>query len=115
MRAVIKHCKRCGVVIEERIHGQQYCNPCAVLSEKASDQQQRDKVFDTWHSFKIEQGCSICGYNRNSAALEHHHIGGKDGAITAADWYRGRTEELKKCVLVCRNCHTEIHFSNRGV
>lgn len=109
-----KICKQCGVTILERKHGRQYCKTCALLREAESAQRQRDKVADAWHKFKIEQGCSVCGYNRNSAALEYHHTEGKDGAITAAEWYRGDMREIKKCILVCRNCHTEIHFTNRS-
>lgn len=58
--------------------------------------------------------CIFCGYNRSSAALDFHHIDGKtkefgmslDG-ITRS-WKRVE-KELEKCVLVCANCHREIH------
>lgn len=58
--------------------------------------------------------CIFCGYNRTNAALDFHHIDGKskefgisvDG-ITRS-WQRV-TKELEKCVLVCANCHREIH------
>jgi hypothetical protein len=58
--------------------------------------------------------CTICGYNKNIAALEFHHINGKD-----ISWKKERNflrwrydkfiEELEKCTLVCSNCHVEIH------
>ena len=63
--------------------------------------------------------CQCCGYNRSTAALELHHIdpSQKDfafGRITAnpAAWYK-IAAELLKCILVCANCHREIHNDNR--
>ena len=56
--------------------------------------------------------CCMCGYNKCIAALEFHHIDAndKEGGIigTSASLCRQR-EEAKKCILVCANCHREIH------
>jgi hypothetical protein len=58
--------------------------------------------------------CSICGYSRNPAALHFHHEETKAFDISAViakgfsfDEIR---PELDRCVLVCANCHTEIHW-----
>src|SRR3989344_3716406 len=57
--------------------------------------------------------CMTCGYKKYSGALDFHHIDknkefgiSKDG-ITRS-WERIR-KELDKCILVCSNCHREIH------
>ena len=58
--------------------------------------------------------CIICGYNKCQRALSFHHI---DPAKKEFDLSsRGVTRswkkveaEIKKCVLVCANCHMEIH------
>lgn len=59
--------------------------------------------------------CCICGYNKCSSALALHHLdpSQKDisfGAIRAnpISWLK-IVEELRKCVLVCHNCHSEVH------
>lgn len=59
--------------------------------------------------------CALCGYNKCSAALALHHLdpSQKDfslGAIRASikSW-NSIVIELKKCILVCHNCHSEIH------
>lgn len=60
-------------------------------------------------------GCAICGYNKCDSSLACHHIdpSQKDiglGKIRAnAKNWKSITEELKKCVLLCHNCHTEVH------
>jgi hypothetical protein len=58
--------------------------------------------------------CQCCGYNKYVGALEFHHINSeeKDFGISAKgytrSWERVK-EELDKCILVCANCHREIH------
>ena len=61
--------------------------------------------------------CAICGYNKNIAVLSFHHInnegGQKEYDISTRMGNRCSLETLKKevdkCVLVCENCHREIH------
>lgn len=59
--------------------------------------------------------CALCGYDKCHSALAMHHIdpSQKDfslGAIRAniKSW-KTIVNELKKCILVCHNCHSEIH------
>lgn len=57
--------------------------------------------------------CQICGYDKCQSALEFHHINPKEKEFTLG--YNTNTsfakakEEIKKCILVCANCHREIH------
>lgn len=56
--------------------------------------------------------CQICGYNRSPAALDFHHIDPleKDFSISSRmSSFNAIKAELDKCVLVCSNCHREIH------
>lgn len=59
--------------------------------------------------------CALCGYNKCNRALEFHHINSED-----KDFHFGTVmgrprkweyiaEELKKCVMLCANCHREVH------
>lgn len=57
--------------------------------------------------------CAICGYDKNSAALELHHINPLEKSYTlSAGNCRSIEEDIqeaKKCILLCSNCHREIH------
>lgn len=58
--------------------------------------------------------CTICGYNNCNEALDFHHLdgGSKDFGISSKGYTRSWEsvrEELNKCILVCANCHREIH------
>ena len=56
--------------------------------------------------------CEKCGYNKNIAALEFHHLDPNTKKFTLSDthhtWEETK-EELDKCILVCSNCHRELH------
>jgi hypothetical protein len=55
--------------------------------------------------------CIICGYSRCLRALHFHHIDPQDKEFdisTKTNWFKIK-EELEKCILVCANCHMEIH------
>ena len=58
--------------------------------------------------------CQICGYNRCIEALEFHHkeASGKDFSISEKGYTRSWskvTQELDKCMILCANCHRELH------
>jgi hypothetical protein len=55
--------------------------------------------------------CVKCGYNKYYGALDFHHIdpNTKDKKLTAITSFDEIKDELDKCILVCSNCHREIH------
>jgi len=61
-------------------------------------------------------GCGVCGYSKCPDALELHHLDPlqKDfglGSVRATpkNWDLV-VEELRKCILLCSNCHREYHY-----
>lgn len=58
--------------------------------------------------------CQICGYSRCLVALDFHHIDESTKVFDLSQrsltrsWEKIQVE-LKKCALVCANCHREIH------
>lgn len=56
--------------------------------------------------------CEICGYNKCMRALHFHHLNPtkKDFKISNGTKSLSRIiPEIDKCMLVCSNCHCEIH------
>ena len=58
--------------------------------------------------------CRICGYDRCARALSFHHRDPrkKDFGLAAKgltrSWEKTK-RELDKCILLCANCHMEVH------
>ena len=56
-------------------------------------------------------GCVVCGYKGSDRALTFHHIDpftkkhGFDGYV-GLNRFR---KEIKKCIVLCHNCHSEVH------
>lgn len=56
--------------------------------------------------------CEICGYDKNYSALEFHHLDPNEKDFTISkknSSWENIKKELDKCILVCANCHREIH------
>jgi Zn ribbon nucleic-acid-binding protein len=89
--------------------GSVYCKKCT--SEQTLERQRlfKQQVIE----YKGGE-CVKCGYNKYQGALEFHHLDPtqKDFNISQV---KGNTindkikNELDKCILVCSNCHREIH------
>lgn len=60
-------------------------------------------------------GCELCGYRRNGAALAFHHPDpsvksfGIDLRKCSNTSWEALAAEAQKCLLLCLNCHAEIH------
>ncbi len=58
--------------------------------------------------------CEKCGYDKCARALEFHHLDSteKEFGISQKGYTRpwgAIQKELDKCLLLCSNCHAEIH------
>jgi len=58
--------------------------------------------------------CQLCGYNKCNRALVFHHrdpntkeFGLSANGITRS-WEKTK-KEIAKCILLCSNCHMEVH------
>ena len=80
---------------------------------KAAVAKRRRKLCD----MALEYGggkCYLCGYKRSKRALVFHHLNPakKDFGLSmrglTRSWEKMRAE-LDKCVLLCANCHSEVH------
>lgn len=117
-------CAHCGLEFEasKYNHNQRFCTKrCAGKyyyedsSVATSNVSQKKRASEKKIRLVKELGgkCHKCGYAKNYAALEFHHKnkGSKDFNISGKHClsYARLLEEAKKCILVCANCHAEIH------
>lgn len=57
--------------------------------------------------------CEICGYSKYPGSLDFHHINSDEKEFSIGHRHNLNFDllkkELDKCILVCKNCHCEIH------
>ena len=87
------------------------CNQRSKASKKKSRQIKKKKTIDLFGG-----KCQICFYDKCQNALNFHHINPSTKCFEISDAFfrlnipeKELQEELKKCILVCANCHNEIH------
>jgi hypothetical protein len=86
-----------------------YCKQC--MNEHTMERVRNMK--QKWVEYKGGK-CQLCGYSKCPGALEFHHLdpSKKDFNLSR---YRVRAfneqirQEIDKCLMVCANCHREIH------
>jgi hypothetical protein len=70
-----------------------------------------------WYIFKATLKCTNCGFN-NPAALDFHHEdpSTKEGSVhtyISGGQFAKAYEEMKKCIVLCANCHRIHHHEER--
>ena len=92
-----------------------WLSPKAWANQKKNKAEQKKKNSDSNRDFirrvKSIYGCSGCGYKKSLMALHFHHTGPKRGEVSGMLGYSRKAlkEEVRNCILVCSNCHCEIH------
>jgi hypothetical protein len=75
--------------------------------------EKKDEKRQYIQDYKLSKGCAICGYNKCADALCFHHNGDKKFAIGDAIGQCKSLENIKKemdkCIVLCMNCHAELH------
>lgn len=113
----IRHCEKHGdtefALYKDGNRERWKCLKC----QTEATQKRRDKVKVLAVAYKGGK-CQCCGYNTFIGSLEFHHTNPneKDFGISSKGYTRSWdkvSSELDKCVLVCSNCHREIHAGIR--
>ena len=89
---------------------------CHLFPEKSRELQRQRR-----RNFKIKlvklrgSKCELCGYDKSLSALDFHHVDPSQKEFTISrGYYHSEAKEkilkeAKKCVLLCSNCHHEVH------
>lgn len=70
----------------------------------------RERFMSLIRSYKHQ--CVKCGESREYI-IDFHHINNADKLFTIGSTrgsYQATVNEIKKCVCLCRNCHSEFHY-----
>jgi hypothetical protein len=93
------------------------CKSCQTHNEKLSN-----SLAKEWLN-QIKTKCEICGESR-SWVLDFHHLDPSKKTITISQYVSSGTvgletkkkkvlKELENCILVCANCHRDIHYQEQ--
>lgn len=88
------------------------CKKCEIKKQK----DRRDKLKDLIEQVK-SFGCHCCDEN-DFCCIDLHHIGEYEKEFDSQIMLKNKiainkiTEELKKCITVCANCHRKIHANH---
>lgn len=79
--------------------------------KRAADKKKQQRA--EWEVFKATLSCTQCGEN-HPAALDFHHVvrapsNRKVHRLVANGTITKAREEIKKCVVLCANCHRKLH------
>ncbi len=113
-----RYCSKCKKDVKtENFHQRRgkafsstYCKPCTT-----------DQTLERMRKLKSQMieykgGCCVrCGYDKYQGALELHHTDPKEKDFNPSHLRKYSFDdriksELDKCILVCANCHREVHY-----
>lgn len=106
VRVINTNCKICDKDLGENPKNRSNCGACITRIRRYRIKQQ---------AVEYKGGkCEKCGYDRCYSALEFHHLNPNEKDFGIADSAYSRSwetikKELDKCIMVCSNCHAEIH------
>jgi hypothetical protein len=103
-------CGQCGETQREKFYGnkKKTCGRCHNAYNLKLGQQKRLRAIQ-----ELGGCCQVCGFSEYSCSLDIHHLDPTSKApnfhaLRGWSWER-IVSELKKCVLLCKNCHSAIH------
>lgn len=115
---IINGCRRCieckefKPLIEFKFrkskHQRSYCTSCENKRSLKYGRIMKQRILDYFGG-----KCIICGYNKCSRSLHAHHRDPTQKEFTIGNRkclnWDDTKRELDKCVLLCSNCHGEVH------
>lgn len=114
-----KVCEICNEDFDTNSSTRIYCYNCSGDSTRKDNQTRKHQKTILRRSMKLQAikllggKCCKCGYDKCVDALEFHHENQDEkefklGSGNTMSWKDYKSEAMK-CILVCSNCHKEIH------
>lgn len=78
-------------------------------------EQYRVKLYEWYIELKSEQCCSICGEDKHWRLDYHHRDPSTKSDGVSQMIGKGKSKEkiineMKKCDILCKNCHADVHY-----
>jgi len=122
----MKKCRYChkyypesyfGVALttSKKVYRRHKCKYCYQKTKKKLQEKHKKWIIE----YKKKHKCKRCGFS-DHRALVFHHINENDKKFNIADrlYYHYGLEriqkELKKCMILCSNCHRILHYEQRN-
>lgn len=115
----VSECLTCNTKYTKVKPWQKYCSPLCQSRHPSNskktrkrNQDRRDKIAQ----YKLERGCSKCGYKDHHAALDFNHLDPSTklfniGPCASKPWHLIEAE-MAKCEILCSNCHRIYTYEN---
>lgn len=93
-------------------NGKMYYRHVCKICHSKNQKPRQDKIRKWLREYKKKQKCLICG-TQDHRVLVFHHIEHKSFNIADAIRYgiKKTIEEIKKCIVLCANCHQIEHYT----
>jgi hypothetical protein len=126
LKGICKHCSKS--IYSGKLYCDEQCKakskPVVSVEERKEIDTKIKEVITFRQKMKLKgieykgEKCQCCGYSKYQGALEYHHLdpSKKDFNVSRVtrSWDNIKAE-LDKCILVCSNCHREIHGGIRDI
>jgi hypothetical protein len=105
-----QRCVKCGEENPLMFYGndKSYCKRCHGVYYTEKNRKQKARAVA-----ELGGKCKFCGYDKHFCSLDFHHIDQKKKDVnfgSKGGWSWDRLmRELRKCVLLCKNCHAAVH------
>jgi hypothetical protein len=102
-----------ALTTQRKIYRRHKCKSCY----RNAKEKLRKKYRDWLVNYKKEHRCSKCRI-ADYRVLEFHHLDNKGKEFTIATAFynhyglRRIQTEIKKCIVICANCHRILHYKN---
>jgi len=98
-----------------------YCSECRAEKERIRSRKdcakKRLRRSNHLNHYKLKKGCELCQYKDNVLALHWDHINPQDKTNNVTTFLNASLKnlfkELRKCRILCANCHAIHTYSNR--
>jgi len=103
-------CGKCGETDTKKFYGHKR-SICGKCQNQYNTERGREKK--AYMRKTLGGKCIVCGFDKYQCSLDIHHLNPAEKDIsfaTSRGWtYERIDEEMKKCILLCKNCHSALH------